>query len=109
MRSALESFGRFARPAQQIVTVLTTGPRTPALIRHEIGARCGTDVGPGTLFGALARLERRAFIEVIPADRAPRAYRLTALGATTLEAELGALAGSPSATHGAASSLSPAR
>ncbi len=110
MPSPLASFGRYARSAQQIVTVLAAGPRTPRRIRHDIGARCGTDVGPGTLFGALARLERRGLVEVIAADQAPRAYRLTALGATTLEAELGALNDLASATgRGPAASLSPTR
>jgi DNA-binding PadR family transcriptional regulator len=110
MRSPLASFGRFARPAQQIVTVLAAGPRTPPRIRREVGARCGTDLGPGTLFGALARLERHALVEVLPASSAPRAYRLTALGATTLEAELGALAANGAGTRsGSAPSWSPAR
>jgi DNA-binding PadR family transcriptional regulator len=109
MPSPLASLGRFARPAQQIVTVLAAGPRTPPRIRHEVGARCGVDIGPGTLFGALARLERRGLVEAMPADRAPRSYRLTALGATTLEAELGALADARTASRGPAASLSPAR
>ena len=107
MPSPVASFGRYARPAQQIATVLAAGPRTPLRIRHDIGARCGTDVGPGTLFGALARLERRGLVEVIPVDQGPRAYRLTALGATTLEAELGAMVGSAPARRGPAASLSP--
>ena len=91
MRSALDSFGRFARPAQQVINVLAAGPRTPARIRREVGARCGDDLGPGTLFGTIARLERHALIEVVPASETPRAYRLTALGAETLEAQLAAL------------------
>jgi len=109
MPSPLASLGRFARPAQQIVTVLAAGPRTPSLIRHDIAARCGTDIGPGTLFGALSRLERRGVVELVPADVAPRAYRLTALGATTLEAELDALSRSRTPGQGPAPSLSPAR
>jgi DNA-binding PadR family transcriptional regulator len=109
MPSPLVSFGRFARPAQQIVTVLAAGPRTPSRIRQDIGARCGADIGPGTLFGAIARLERRGIVEVVPTDQAPRAYRLTALGATTLEAELDALAGTRSPSQGPAPSLSPVR
>ena len=107
MRSALESFGRFARPAQQIINVLAAGPRTPMRIRREVGARCGDDLGPGTLFGTIARLEHHALIEVVPAPEAPRAYRLTALGAETLEAQLAALARSaPSASP--TTSLAPA-
>ena len=92
MRPALESFGRFARPAQQVINVLAAGPRTPARIRREVGARCGDDLGPGTLFGTIARLERRGLVEVVPASEAPRIYRLTALGAETLQAQLAALA-----------------
>ena len=110
MGSPLDAFGRYARPARQVVTVLTAGPRVPSAIRYEIGNRCGDDIGPGTLFGALARLERRALIEVVPTPAAPRAYRLTALGATTLEAELGAMVASPSGpARGHTPSLSPAR
>ena len=49
-------------------------------------------------------------IEVVPAAQAPRAYRLTALGATTLEAELGAVSDPSRASgRGPAPSLSPAR
>lgn len=91
MRPVLESFGRYARPAQQVISVLAAGPRTPARIRREVGARCGDDLGPGTLFGTIARLERHALIEVVPASEEPRSYRLTALGAETLEAQLAAL------------------
>ena len=110
MGSAFDAFGRYARPARQVVTVLTAGPRVPAAIQREIGSRCGDDVGPGTLFGAIARLERRALIEVVPTPSAPRAYRLTALGATTLDAELGAIAASRSGpARGPTPSWSPAR
>jgi DNA-binding PadR family transcriptional regulator len=110
MGSTFDAFGRYARPARQVVTVLTAGPRVPTAIRREIGSRCGDDIGPGTLFGTLARLERRALIEVVPAPSAPRAYRLTALGATTLEAELGAIvAASSGPARGPTPSWSPAR
>ena len=91
MGSGLDRFGRFARPAQQILNTLANGPRTPFAIRGEIGARCGDELGPGTLFGTIARLERHALVEVVPTPSAPRAYRLTALGAETLEAQLAAI------------------
>ncbi len=90
--SAFDHLGRFARPAQQVMNVLAAGPRIPRAIQREVGARCGTDLGPGTLFGTIARLGRHALIEVVADPAAPRAYRLTALGAETLEAQLAALA-----------------
>lgn len=92
MGSAFDHLGRFARPAQQVLNVLAAGPRIPLTIQREVDARCGVDLGPGTLFGTIARLERHALIEVVAAPAAPRAYRLTALGAETLEAQLAALA-----------------
>jgi DNA-binding PadR family transcriptional regulator len=60
-------------------------------MQREIDARCGVTVGPGTLFGAIARLEQHALIEVVSSTQMPRAYRLTALGAETLEAQLDAV------------------
>jgi DNA-binding PadR family transcriptional regulator len=88
MGDPLDQLGRFARPAQQVLSILANGPRAPFAIRGEAAARCGAELGPGTLFSTIARLERRALIEVVPATGAPRAYRLTALGAKTLEAQL---------------------
>jgi DNA-binding PadR family transcriptional regulator len=101
MGSGLASFGRFERPAKQVIQVLAAGPRTPARIRGEVGARCGDDLGPGSLFGTIARLERHALIEVVAAPDAPRAYHLTALGAETLEVQLAALARTPTASSAA--------
>ena len=60
-------------------------------MQRDIVARCGIEIGPGTLFGAIARLERHALIEVVAGSQAPRAYRLTALGAETLAAQLEAI------------------
>ena len=51
----------------------------------------GKPMGPGTLHGALARLERRGLIEALGPEDRRRPYRLTRLGATTLEAQLALL------------------
>jgi DNA-binding PadR family transcriptional regulator len=50
-------------------------------------------MGPGTLYGALARLEKRGLIEALEPEERRRPYRLTALGATTLETQLTSLNG----------------
>jgi DNA-binding PadR family transcriptional regulator len=98
MGSALDHLGRFDRPTQRVLRILAAGPRVPHMIRLEVGARFGTDLGPGTLFGAIARLERHALIEVVASPVAPRACRLTALGAETLEAPLAVLASWPASS-----------
>ena len=89
--SPLDHLGRFARPAQQILNVLASGPRVPSAIQRDVDARCGIEIGPGTLFGTVARLERHGLIEVVAGPQPPRAYRLTALGAETLAAQLDAI------------------
>jgi DNA-binding PadR family transcriptional regulator len=45
-------------------------------------------LGPGTLYGALARLERRGLIEVLETDDRRWPYRLTAAGASALQERL---------------------
>ncbi len=52
-----------------------------------------TPLGPGTLYAALGRLERRGLIEALPSQDRRRPYRLTGLGATTLRAQLSSLGG----------------
>jgi DNA-binding PadR family transcriptional regulator len=48
----------------------------------------GQALGPGTLYAALARLERRGLIEAVPSDDRRRPYRLTGQGAAALESHL---------------------
>ena len=48
----------------------------------------GSPLGPGTLYGALSRLERRGLIEALEPEERRRPYRLTTLGATTLRTQL---------------------
>ncbi|MFL5732873.1 MAG: PadR family transcriptional regulator [Chloroflexia bacterium] len=44
--------------------------------------------GAGTLYGALARLERRGWIESMESDDRRRPYRLTGAGASALREQL---------------------
>ena len=48
-------------------------------------------LGPGTLYGALTRLEEQGLIEPLPAEERRRPYRLTDSGAAMLRAQLAAL------------------
>ena len=93
MNRGLTEFGRFAEPTLYILVSLGAGPKHGYAIMTDVEGISGTPLGPGTLYGALARLERRGLIEALePADRR-RPYRLTALGATTLRTQLEGLAG----------------
>jgi len=88
MSPQLNELGRFAEPSLHILVSLSDGPKHGYLIMTDVEAISGTPMGPGTLYGALARLERRGLIEALEPEDRRRPYRLTALGATTLEAQL---------------------
>ena len=93
MTNELRGLGRFAEPAMYILVSLSDGPKHGYAIMVDVEAFSGSPMGPGTLYGALARLERRGLIEALPAEQRRRPYRLTALGASTLQAQLDRLDG----------------
>lgn len=81
----------FAGPALVVLAALADGPKHGYAIMQEAERLSGQSLGPGTLYAALARLERRGLIEPVPSDDRRRPYRLTGLGATTLESHLAQL------------------
>jgi len=88
MASGINDLGRFAEPALLILVALADGPKHGYAIMTEAEAISGSPLGPGTLYAALGRLERRGLIEPMPAEDRRRPYRLTGAGATTLAEQL---------------------
>jgi DNA-binding PadR family transcriptional regulator len=80
--------GRFAEPSLYILVSLSDGPKHGYAIMTDVEAISGTPMGPGTLYGALARLERRGLIEPLEAVDRRRPYRLTELGETIVRGQL---------------------
>jgi DNA-binding PadR family transcriptional regulator len=88
MQTPLPDLGRFAEPALLILVSLSDGPKHGYAIMTDVEAGSGRPMGPGTLYGALARLEERGLIEALaPTDRR-RPYRLTAVGESVLAEQL---------------------
>src|ERR1700737_4562684 len=85
---ALRDLGRFSEPAVLIMVSLADAPKHGYAMLEDIELLAGVRLGPGTLYGALARLERLGLIAPLPADQRRRPYRLTQAGATVLRAEL---------------------
>ena len=93
MTQPFGELGRFAEPSLYILVSLSNGPKHGYAIMTDVEQMTGSPLGPGTLYGALARLERRGLIEALEPDDRRRPYRLTGAGATTLAARLAHLEG----------------
>jgi len=85
--------GRFAEPSLNILVSLSGSPKHGYAIMTDVEAITGSPMGPGTLYGALARLERRGMIEALEPEDRRRPYRLTALGEASVRAQLERLSG----------------
>ena len=88
MDADLHELGRFSDPSLLILASLAGGPKHGYAMMEDIASLAGVSLGPGKLYGALARLERRGLIEPMPAEERRRPYRLSALGATVLREQL---------------------
>jgi len=93
MNGALGDLGRFAEPSLLILVSLSDGAKHGYAIMSDIEELSGSPLGPGTLYAALARLERRGLIEALPSADRRRPYRITGLGATALRTQLQDLRG----------------
>ena len=93
MGVGVSDLGRFSDPALFILASLAGGEKHGYAMMEDIEAFCGIRLGPGTLYGALARLERRGLVEPLASEERRRPYRLTAAGASALEERLRELEG----------------
>ncbi|HLK42174.1 MAG TPA: PadR family transcriptional regulator, partial [Thermoleophilia bacterium] len=73
-------------PSVLILTSLASGPKHGYALAKDIEAFAGASLGPGTLYGAITRLEQRGLIEPVGTEDRRRPYRLTAAGREALTA-----------------------
>jgi hypothetical protein len=78
-------------PSLLILTSLSSGPEHGHALLVDIDAFAAVRLGPGTLDGAVTRLEERGLIEPLDTDDRRRAYRLTAAWTTALSDSLAGL------------------
>jgi DNA-binding PadR family transcriptional regulator len=91
MNDSLTGLARFSDPALLILTSLAGGAKHGYAMMEDIATLAGVRLGPGTLYGALARLEQRGLIAPLPANDRRRPYQLTAAGAAALREHLTSL------------------
>ena len=87
----LEEFGRFSEPALLILISVADGPKHGYAMTEDIARIADLRLGPGTLYGAISRLEARGLIEAVGADDRRNPYRITALGEKALRARLASI------------------
>jgi len=80
--------GRFSDPSLLILSSLASGPKHGYAMIQDIEEFSGTRLEPGTLYGAIARLERRGWIAPLEAQNRRRPYALTAAGGQALRSQL---------------------
>jgi DNA-binding PadR family transcriptional regulator len=80
----LDGLGRFASPWLLILTSLADGPKHGYAIMTDVAAFSGVRMEPGTLYGALSRLERRGLVRPLAAEDRRRPYQITAAGQEVL-------------------------
>ncbi|HXP16019.1 MAG TPA: helix-turn-helix transcriptional regulator [Terriglobales bacterium] len=80
--------GHFSDPPMFVLASLAHGPKHGHAMIEDIARLCGTRLGPGTLYGAIARLEQQGWIEPLPPEERRRPYRITAEGERVLRAKL---------------------
>ena len=87
----LDAFGRFSEPALLILVSLAQGPKHGYAITEDILGFADVRFGPGTLYGAISRLESQGLIEALDTDERRNPYRLTAIGQKALRARLASM------------------
>lgn len=83
-----ENAGHFSDPPLLVLASLANGPKHGHAMIEDIVGICGTRLGPGTLYGAIARLEQQGWIEPLEPEERRQPYRITAEGSRVLRAKL---------------------
>ncbi|CAM3684716.1 PadR family transcriptional regulator [Alicyclobacillus pomorum] len=77
--------GRFSDASYLILASLASGPKHGYAMMEDIREFSGTHLEPGTLYGAISRLEQRGLIEACDSEARRRPYRITASGIQVLK------------------------
>jgi DNA-binding PadR family transcriptional regulator len=80
--------GHYSDPPLLVLASLAGGPKHGHAMIEDIARLCGTRLGPGTLYGAIARLEQQGWIEPLPPEERRQPYGITAEGLRVLRAKL---------------------
>ncbi len=80
-------------PSLLLLTSLADGDKHGYAMMEDIAAFAQVKLGPGTLYGAISRLEEQGLIVPLDSDDRRRPYRLTAAGQAHLREQMARLQG----------------
>ncbi len=89
MRS--NELGRFSDASFLILSSLANGSKHGYAMMEDIKLFSGTQLEPGTLYGAISRLEKQGWIEALVTEERRRPYRITGEGITALREQVATL------------------
>jgi DNA-binding PadR family transcriptional regulator len=75
-------------PTILILASLADGDKHGYAIMEDIHVFAGIRLGPGTLYGAIGRLEERGWIRAVKSESRKQPYRITAEGSQRLKQQL---------------------
>ena len=78
-------------PAFLVLASLAEGDKHGYAMMEDIERFAGVRLGPGTLYGAITRLEERGWIHGLDAEDRRRPYRITGAGREYLEEQVASL------------------
>lgn len=78
-------------PTLLVLASLADGDKHGYAMMEDIQCFASVRLGPGTLYGAITRLEQRGWIRPIESEDRRRPYRITAAGKHYLEEQLAGL------------------
>ena len=78
-------------PTLLVLASLADGDKHGYAMMDDIQKFAGVRLGPGTLYGAITRLEERGWIRPTAAEDRRQPYAITALGRRHLEAQVSSL------------------
>jgi len=89
-RDVVEASG-FSDPQYLVLASLAAGPKHGHAMLDDIEHMTGTRLGPGTLYGAIGRLEGQGLIERLPEEERRKPYKLTDAGVSAFAAKTATL------------------
>jgi len=78
-------------PTLLVLASLADGDKHGYAMMEDIQRFAGVRLGPGTLYGAITRLEERGWIRPVAAEDRRQPYTITALGRRHLEEQVSSL------------------